>query len=118
MKREIIAMFVLTVLCSGCADIKKPTIKSAMTHPWSTESGISIGMTKEEIKNRLGEPDVIRGAGHDELGSIKEEWIYNSRFSKVPVDYRNLAKTKYLYFSGNNLADMKNEEDVEKEAKQ
>ena len=103
-------------LFAGCADIKKPTLENAITHPWSTKTEPILGMTKEEIKQKWGEPDILRNIGYDEIGAPKEEWVYNSRFSKVPLDYRYIAKTKYLYFNGNSLVNMKDEEEVEKEA--
>ena len=113
MKTAMLMISFIFLCCSGCADIKRPTLGQAITHPWGTKASLHSGMTKEQILHTWGEPDVVNNIGYDELGVAKEEWVYAGRFSKIPVDYRYIAKTKYLYFHGNSLVDIKDEEQVE-----
>ncbi len=93
----------LQVLC-GCAGIDPMDApKTIIKNPLGTDH-IRIGMTKQEIVSVWGEPDqvnILEPA--DEWQTIREEWVYLGRYTKIPLDKSYLFKTKYLIFDGNNL---------------
>ena len=38
---------------------------------------LSIGMTKEQVRDVLGTPDEVRGSTADQAGNITSVWSYN-----------------------------------------
>ncbi len=61
--------FVVVLLClviSGCATIKSTRVLSK----------IDLGMTEEEVRRRLGEPTVARGAIINKYGQKIKVWEY------------------------------------------
>lgn len=94
------------IVISGCAEIdpfKAPG--EVLSHPLGKET-IKIGMTKDEVILKWGEPDLVnKMPAKDASGSKGEEWVYKAkRYTPVPLDSGYLHKNKYLYFDGNNLA--------------
>lgn len=95
----------------GCAGTMPSNPDKPTSHPVGF-GPIEIGMTKDEIKSLWGEPDMVRNVGEsNDMGPTqKEEWIYYSRVSQLPiVNYGYLAKTLHLYFDGKNLTAYKYE---------
>ena len=90
---------------SGCAEIDPfETPAEVIRHSLGTEF-IRIGMSKEEVISKWGEPDLVNKLStSDAMGSQGEEWVYKARrYTPVPLDAGYLHKNKYLYFDGNNL---------------
>jgi hypothetical protein len=95
----------LGIIINGCAEIDPfKTPGEVMRHPLGPES-IRVGMNKEEVISKWGEPDIVnRLPATDASGSPGEEWVYKARrYTPVPLDTGYLHKNKYLYFDGNNL---------------
>jgi hypothetical protein len=104
-KYLVCSLFLISVLSiTGCAGIEPPQPEKILSHPLGT-GPIDVGMTKEEIRELWGEPDLIQNVGESkDMGSTqKEEWIYYGRVRNLPVSYGYLAKSLHLYFDGNNL---------------
>lgn len=68
-----------------------------------------MGTTKAQVREEWGEPAGIVALGVDELGSIREEWIYHGWLPGLPFDHEYIARTKHLYFEGGNLVRWKEE---------
>lgn len=94
----------------GCAGIEPPSPDKLLTHPLGT-TPIRIGMTKNEVKELWGEPDLARNLGESkDIGQTqKEEWVYYGRVTSLPISYGYLSKPMHLYFDGNNLTRFKEE---------
>lgn len=92
----------LSMLIMGCAEIEPPSPKRILA-PWSGVPPVRLGESKDSVRDKWGEPDEIRQLGADDVGLIKEEWIYRGRYPEVPVDYKYLSKTKSLTFTGESL---------------
>lgn len=96
---------------SGCAEINPfEAPGEVIRHPLGSES-IRVGMSKEEIISKWGEPDIVNKLpAKDASGSQGEEWVYKAKkITPVPLDAGYLHKNKYLYFDGNNLTLISNE---------
>ncbi len=100
--RAGIAGFGLTAGVLGCTDVVTPTAHYALTHPWGTRTPVARGKSKAEILHKWGPPDLVVPRGTDELGLPKEEWIYRAK-TTLPIDYRNLSKTKRIVFTGDHV---------------
>lgn len=112
-KKLTAILFVL--FCFGCASSpithRTPFEISAhfIKHPLGLKPPLKLGMTKEEVRERWGEPKGINKLEADRWGVLREEWIYAGRFEQVPVGYDYLSATTYLYFDGTNLTNFKEE---------
>ena len=96
----VIGVFI-AVFLAGCAEITPPNPIDVIKNPMGKD--VRIGETKDEIIAKWGEPDRITPMGFSNLGAEKEEWVYIGRYPSVPLDYKYVSKTKYLYFEGNVL---------------
>ncbi len=94
----------------GCSEIQAPNAYEAMTHPFGSGVPFSRGSTQQEVRAVWGEPDQILPLGRDELGNLREEWIYTGRYPGMPVDYGYVSKSQRLYFEGMNLVRWRSEE--------
>jgi len=94
---------------AGCGEIKTPTVQEAMTHPLGTGAPFTLGTSKAEIREAWGEPATVIPHGVDELGNIREEWIYRGWLPGLPIDHEYVARTKHLFFEGDNLVSWKAE---------
>jgi len=112
MKKLLFCVVVLAGITGviGCAGIEPPSPDKILSHPFG-RGPIDTGMTKSEIKEHWGEPDLIRNIGEsNDMGSTqKEEWVYYGRMRNLPVTYGYLSKSLHLYFDGNNLTTFKEE---------
>ncbi len=102
---------------SGCSEIKTPTASEAVTHPFGTAAPFPRGTLKAKVLQDWGNPDVVIPHGADELGNIREEWIYHGRMQSLPIDYEYVSRTKHLFFEGNNLTRWSTEEPSSPEQK-
>ena len=103
MSRSALSFMVLALLLVGCSDMHTPTVKEAMTHPLGTGAPFTLGTSQAEIREAWGEPDHVIAHGADELGNVREEWIYHGRVQSLPIDYEYVSRTKHLFFEGKNL---------------
>lgn len=99
------------IVSSGCADVKTPTAHYAITHPLSTKTMVSQGTSKEEVREKWGEPSSVEYLGVDDMGFIKEVWIYKPWFPETPLDYRHFSRAKCIYFTGNYVTGFKDIEE-------
>lgn len=110
-----ITAIILTVMflsVAGCALFHSTNPgETIITHPIGTDS-IKVGMTKEQVKSLIGEPDAVvyKGRTKDILSSGIEEWTYRSRYSDMPLKADFFGKTLILTFDGENLSSYKNTE--------
>ncbi len=89
---------------TSCAIIHPVKPQEAFEHPLGTDS-LKIGMTKEQVRDLLGEPDVITPLDRsaDMLSTERQEWVYHPRYSNLPVGADYFGKGLSLTFDGNNL---------------
>jgi len=114
-KKEIcLAIIVSLLLLPGCAEIQPfEAPAKILKQPLGTDP-IRLGMVKEEVKKIWGPPAQVNKMGMaDQWGTPKEEWIYKSRHSKIPINKGYLKKTKYLYFEGDVLTSFGEEPEQE-----
>ena len=97
------SMIALALLVSGCADMKTPTVKEAMSRPLGTGASFTLGTQKAAVLEAWGQPDYVVALGKDELGNPREEWVYRGRIPAVPVDYEYVSRNKHLFFEGENM---------------
>jgi hypothetical protein len=90
-------------MVAGCAELRPPTMRHALTHPWGTQAPFQLGQSKGEVTAEWGEPDEVIPLEGEETGLLREEWVYVGRYPDVPVDYKYLSRSKHLVFSGDYL---------------
>lgn len=100
-----IAIILAAIFLTGCAITNPVKPEQVLANPLGTDS-LKTGMTKEQVKSILGEPDTVTPIERsgDILGTHREEWIYQGRYSDLPVKADYFGKTLRLVFDGNNLA--------------
>ena len=105
MSKFAVSFFLLMqmLMSQGCSEMQVPTARQAMTHPFGTGDAFTRGTSKAEILEAWGPPDHVIPQGVDELGNVREEWIYRGRVETLPIDYEYVSRTKHLFFEGNNM---------------
>ncbi len=93
----------------GCSSFQVPTVQEAITHPLGTGAPFTLGTSKAEIREEWGGPAGIIPHGVDELGNVREEWIYHGWLPGLPIDHEYISRTKHLFFEGDNLVGWKAE---------
>lgn len=107
MKKVFFLFLIFSVFFAfGCETLPPPTPGKIISNPFGT-TPLRVGMEKEEVVSLWGQPNEVLEKGQDELGTVKEDWIYYARYPAIPVDYNYLSKTKTLSFTGNNLISWK-----------
>lgn len=108
--KAIILSIILSgaVLGAGCADMDVPGPKEFISDPLG-EGSLKKGMSKEEVMDKYGEPDMIGTVYSEEWKESREEWIYNATYSGLPIGAGYLTKDLYLYFDGDNLTNISRE---------
>lgn len=108
-------VFISTACIAGCAEFNPLEAPAeVLKHPLGTDP-LRIGMTKNEIIEKWGEPGQVSPlSSGDEWQTPREEWTYVGRYTKIPIDRSYIFKTKYLIFDGNNLVSISNEPLLEK----
>ena len=73
---------------------------------------IKIGMTKEQVKSIIGDPDTAapKGSTKDVLRSNMEEWTYKGRYTDMPFKADYFGKNLILTCDGDNLVSYKSTE--------
>ena len=99
--------YLLSALCllsfTGCGEFHAPTPLEIITDPFGGQSPFPRGTSKQAILADWGSPDRVVALGVDELGNLKEKWIYVGRLPAIPVDYGYVSHTKHLFFEGESL---------------
>ena len=88
---------------AGCADITIPNTTDFIKDPLT--SPVKIGMTKNQVMDIYGGPDIKDTAISDKWGKSREEWIYRAS-SGLPLGTAYLSRDLYLYFDGENLTNI------------
>jgi hypothetical protein len=101
----IVGLIVPFILVAGCADIEAPKASQVIKNPLGPGS-VKVGMTKPQVIDVYGEPDIRGTVTSDKWGGPREEWIYRGRYSALPVSAGYLAEDLYLYFDGQNLTNI------------
>jgi len=103
-----IILIIITVFLTGCTLFKPVNPEKVLTNPIGTDS-IKVGMTKDQVRSLLGDPDSIvsRGRTKDVLSSDLEEWTYRGRYTNMPVKADYFGKNLVLNFDGDNLTNFK-----------
>jgi hypothetical protein len=101
-------LIVLSLITAGCAGIEPPSPQRVL-RPLSDPPPFHLGDSKELIKDTLGEPDHINQLGGDEVGLIKEEWVYQAKSPKL-IDREYMRNDLRLIFTGDTLTSYRSEE--------
>ncbi len=102
---RFISSLLFAFLLAGCA-----TPAKHMTR-------ISLGMTKEQVIQNLGNPTVARGAIRNKFDQTVEVWEYRLALPKTVWSQRDM-KDYWLYFVENKLVRWGEAGDWEREASQ
>ena len=105
MKKVFFVCFVVLLL-AGCAR----GLASSPDSPFCAPP-VTLGDHMNEVKEMWGEPDEINKLGYDEMGLKKEEWIYRSEGSDVPVGHAFVCVTHQLVFTDKQLTSINTYED-------
>lgn len=101
----------------GCSDVQRPTARQVLSHPFGTGAPFTLGATQAKILEDWGPPDHKIRHGVDELGNVREEWIYHGRIQSLPIDYEYMSRTKHLFFEGIHLVRWSSEDPPKETAK-
>jgi outer membrane protein assembly factor BamE (lipoprotein component of BamABCDE complex) len=93
------------VIFSGCAGVQAPRTDEILRQPLGS-GGLSVGMTRTQVIEKYGQPDMKDTVSSPEWNSPREEWYYRARYSMLPVNVGYLADDLYLYFDGDNLTNI------------
>ena len=115
--KTILMILALFLSLTGCSEIKSPTAGEAITHPFGPAAPFPRGTSKAKVLADWGKPDYVVQHGSDELGNVREEWIYHGRMQSLPIDYEYVSRTKHLFFEGDNLTRWSTEKPVSPEQK-
>ncbi len=110
---NVLCVMCYVLLLVGCADVKTPSAKYALTHPLSTKTMVAQGTSKKEVVEKWGQPDQVIEMGYDDMGLEKEAWIYEAWFPRAPLDYRHFSSRKKIYFIGDYVTGFEDIEDAE-----
>ena len=98
-------MVIFCILISGCAGVEAPKPDEILKNPLGPGS-VKVGMTKAQVVNIYGEPDIKGTVDSGKWSDTREEWIYEARASALPVSAGYLGEDLYLYFDGDNLTNI------------
>ncbi|MFQ5952007.1 MAG: outer membrane protein assembly factor BamE, partial [Candidatus Omnitrophota bacterium] len=99
---------------AGCADIEIPKTSQLIKNP--LPNTVRVGMTKDQVVDIYGDPNIKDTVVSDKWAGTREEWIYKAEMSALPVSTNYLGEDLYLYFDGDNLTNV-SKEPLGKEAK-
>lgn len=86
-------MKILAVI--GCLCVSLLTGCSSDSVPSQRLETISIGMTRQEVVKRLGQPRVVRGSIQNKFGQVVE--VYEYRFTMPVDDGRGMKVSKRVF---------------------
>jgi len=102
---RLLSVVFLCVFLSGCADIDIPQGDRLLKDPIG-EGSLKIGMTKDQVVDVYGDPDMKGTVVSGEWNEPREEWVYSATASTLPVGAGYLSEDLYLYFDGKNLTNI------------
>jgi hypothetical protein len=80
-------------------------------------SRISLDMTKEEVTDKIGEPDAVRGSIRNKYGQVVDVWEYRLyQYSGAIPGMSSNYDMYWLYFVDNKLAQWGKAGDWQKDA--
>lgn len=101
----LILSLVLVVSLSGCSGIEVSKTDEILRQPLGN-GGLSVGMSKTQVKVEYGDPDIKSTVSSPEWNSAREEWVYRAQYSGLPLNAGYLSEDLYLYFDGDNLTNI------------
>ncbi|MBD3379270.1 MAG: hypothetical protein GF408_02290 [Candidatus Omnitrophica bacterium] len=102
-----IACLLAVYLLGGCAEMDMPSGNTMLKSPVGS-GNIKKGMTKSQVLNEYGEPDLKRVVTSKGWAGEREEWFYRARTS-LPVGMGYLSENAYLYFDEDILTNISHE---------
>ena len=99
----VLFAFILCVL--GCAAASAASVDEILSAPLGS-GGLRLGMSKAQVIERYGEPDLKGSVTSDDWKEPREEWYYRGRFDILPINAGYLADDLYLYFDGDSLTNI------------
>jgi len=101
--RYISLILFMLVLTTGCAGLEAPA-PERFVPPWSGASPLHLGDSKDYVRSQWGDPERINQTGVDEVGLVKEEWVYSGqKLPVIEIEPKMLVKGENLIFTGNAL---------------
>lgn len=103
MRLSVLSLILISIMLAGCMGLEAPTPKRFIP-PLSGASPLHLGASKDFVRSEWGDPEYINTLGVDEVGLVKEEWVYAGR--KLPVieiEPKMLVTSPNLIFTGNAL---------------
>lgn len=116
MKKAILStnlFVVIVLLLAGCSGFESPDTDTILKAPFGS-GGLNPGMTRSQVLERYGEPDLKSDVTSDAWKGTREEWYYCARYDSIPVNAGYLSQDLYLYFDGDNLTNTSKKELGEK----
>lgn len=101
--RLFFAVTLASFFFAGCGDTYIPSAREALEKPLGTGPEFTLGSTKDKVLDSWGPPDMVLKHGMDEIGNVKEEWIYHGRMQSLPIDVEYVSRDKHLFFEGDNM---------------
>lgn len=101
----ILVIFVISMVFSGCAEMDVPKPKQMLTDSVGMSGQVRLGMSKDEILAKYGEPDMERVVTSKDWGGERDEWFY-SKSTNLPIGMGHTARDAYLYFDGESLTNI------------
>ncbi len=107
--KYILTLCIAALFLTGCAGIEAPSPERLMP-PWNGASPLHLGESKDMVMDKWGEPDYIRQIGVDDVGLVREEWVYDNRYPILEIENDMLTRSQSLIFTGNALTGYKEKE--------
>jgi hypothetical protein len=102
---KVILVFALVISLAGCAGVQGSQTDEVLRQPLGS-GGLSLGMTRSQVAEKYGQPDMKGMVSSSEWKSQREEWVYSARYSSLPFNAGYLSDDLYLYFDGDNLTNI------------
>lgn len=96
---------VLFFFTQGCMLAQAGAVDDILSAPLGS-GGLNPGMTKSQVVERYGDPDIKSLAESKDWKEPREEWFYKARFDALPLNAGYLSEDLYLYFDGDNLTNI------------
>jgi len=96
---------VLFIFFIGCQSAAAASVDEILKAPLGS-GGLRLGMSKTQVINRYGEPDLKGYVTSSDWKEPREEWYYRGRFDILPINAGYLADDLYLYFDGDSLTNI------------
>ena len=104
----LLAIIVVAAALYGCADMETTTPMQVLENPFGV-GGVKKGMTKDEIRERFGDPTAKSEVVSDEWGGSREEWFYAEEDDIIPIKAGYINRDLYIYFDGDSVTNVSSE---------